>query len=127
MAIYMFTDKILKGEMIDVYNNVALCRDFTYFNDIVDGIVGLVHKQPTSDVPYSIFNIGRGKPGALKDFILAIEEATGKKAKRNNLPMQPGDVEKTRADTESLRKEINYASKTDLILGVEKFVNWFGK
>lgn len=127
MAIYKFTDKILKGEAIDVYNNGALSRDFTYIDDIVDGIVGLVHKQPTSEVPYAIFNIGRGEPVALEDFITAIEKATGKKAKRNNLPMQPGDVEKTWAETESLNKKINYAPKTELSFGVDKFVDWFEK
>lgn len=125
MAIYKFTDKILKGEAIDVYNNGALSRDFTYIDDIVDGIVGLVHKQSTSEVPYAIFNIGRGKPVALEDFIIAIEKATGRTAKRNNLPMQPGDVVKTWAETESLSKKIKYAPKTELSLGVEKFVAWF--
>ena len=125
MAIYKFTDKILKGEAIDVYNNGALSRDFTYIDDIIDGIVGLVHKQPTSEVPYAIFNIGRGKPVALEDFIIAIEKATGKKAKRINLPMQPGDVEKTWAETESLRMKISYEPKTELKKGVRDFVNWF--
>lgn len=125
MAIYKFTDKILKDETIDVYNNGALSRDFTYIDDIVDGIVGLVHKQPTSEVPYAIFNIGRGKPVALEDFILAIENATGKKAKRNKLPMQPGDVEKTWAGTESLSNRISYKPKTELNEGVTEFVNWF--
>ena len=127
MAIYKFTEKILKGEAIDVYNNGALSRDFTYIDDIVDGIVGLVHKQPNSELPYAIFNIGRGKPVALEDFIKAIEKATGKKAKRNNLPMQPGDVEKTWAETESLFRTINYNPKTDLNKGVMRFLDWYFK
>lgn len=125
MAIYKFTDKILKGQAIDVYNKGALSRDFTYIDDIVDGIVGLVHNQPVSEVPYAIFNIGRGKPIALEDFIVAIELATGKKAKRNNLPMQPGDVEKTWAGIELLSNKIDYRPKTEINQGIKLFLDWY--
>lgn len=125
MAIYKFTEKILKGESIDVYNNGALSRDFTYIDDIVDGMVSLIHKSPTTKVPYAIFNIGRGKSITLEEFILAIEKASGKSARRNNLPMQPGDVKKTWAEVLALAKITNYDPKTEINEGVSRFIRWY--
>lgn len=125
MAIYKFTDKILKGEPIDVYNNGALSRDFTYIDDIVEGIVKLIPKKPESEIPYVVFNVGRGEPIPLESFIKAIEKATGKNASRNNLPMQLGDVEKTWADESALKDWVGYEPSTDLQEGVERFVNWY--
>lgn len=125
MAISRFTDAILRGETIDVYNNGELSRDFTYIDDIVEGIVNLMPRVPSGEVPYAIYNIGRGKAIALMDFIKAIEEASGKEAKMNMLPMQPGDVHRTWADVSALHKAIGYAPHTDLKTGVERFVEWY--
>lgn len=125
MAIFKFTERILKGQPIDVYNNGALSRDFTYIDDIVEGIVRLVNKEPKGDIPYAIHNIGKGEPVALEAFIQAIEEASGKKAIRNNLPMQPGDVEKTWASTESLGAFTRYQPEISLDFGVKRFVEWY--
>ena len=125
MAIYKFTDKILKDEPIDVYNNGALSRDFTYIDDIVEGIVKLIPKKSEEKIPYALFNIGRGEPVPLDNFIKAIESATGKKAIRNNLPMQPGDVEQTWADTSKLANWISYKPSQNLKEGVGLFVQWY--
>lgn len=125
MAIYKFTDKILNGEPIDVYNNGALSRDFTYIDDIVEGIVKLIPKKPKSKIPYDVFNIGRGDSISLESFIKAIEKATNKEAIRNNLPMQLGDIEKTWADTHKLNNLIDYKAEMPLEEGVIAFVKWF--
>lgn len=127
MALFKFTKRILADEPIDVYNNGDLSRDFTYVDDIVDGILSLVKKKPESEIPYGIYNIGRGEPVALDDFIKAIEKATGKTAKRNNLPMQPGDVLRTSADTTELGSYVGYSPVTSIEEGVENFVSWYKK
>lgn len=125
MAIFKFTDKIIKGEPIDVYNNGNLSRDFTYIDDIIEGITKLITKKSEAKIPYNIFNIGRGQSIPLEAFIQAIEKAIGKKAIRNNLPMQPGDVEKTWADTSKLANWIQYKPNKDLFDGIQSFVKWF--
>ena len=127
MALFKFTKRILAAEPIDVYNNGDLSRDFTYIDDIVDGILRLVVKKPEAEVPYGIYNIGRGEPVALDDFIKAIEKATGKMAKRNNLPMQPGDVLRTSADITELGSYVGYSPETSIQEGVENFVSWYKK
>ena len=125
MAIFKFTDKIIKGEPIDVYNNGELSRDFTYVDDIINGLTALIPFSPEGTQPYSIFNIGRGKPIPLMDFIHAIEKTVGKKAQLNMLPMQPGDVSSTFADVSALKSRIEYEPETDLMDGVQRFVSWF--
>ena len=125
MAIFKFTDRIIKGEPIDVYNKGDLSRDFTYIQDIVNGITALLPLIPEGSQPYAIYNIGRGKPIALLEFIQAIEEALDKKAQLNLLPMQPGDVNSTFADIQALNKKVNYQPSTDLKEGVQEFVQWF--
>ncbi len=125
MAIFKFTDRILSGEPIDVYNNGELSRDFTYIDDIVNGITELIPHIPVGTQPYSIYNIGRGKPIALMDFITSIENEIGKKAVLNMLPMQPGDVTSTFADISELNKAIGYLPSTNLQEGVSAFVRWF--
>lgn len=127
MALFKFTKRILADEPIDVYNNGDLSRDFTYVDDIVDGILSLVKKRDKSEIPYKIYNIGRGEPIALEDFIKAIEKATGRTAKRNNLPMQPGDVLRTSADTSQLGAFVGYSPVTSIEKGVENFVSWYKK
>lgn len=139
MALFKFTKKIIAGEPIDVYNHGKMYRDFTYVDDIVQGIVS-VAQQPaqanqqwqgdnpdpgSSYAPYRIYNIGNSKPTSLMDYIAAIESATGKKAICNMLPIQPGDVPSTYADTTRLETEFAYQPKTSVKEGVAKFVEWY--
>ena len=139
MALFIFTEKILKGEQIDVYNHGKMERDFTYVDDIVEGVVRVLDnpakanpdwdpKQPdpaTSPAPFKVYNIGNNNPVKLMDFVRAIEEATGKKAKINYMPIQPGDVEKTWADIDDLIQHFNYKPDTGIKEGVGKFVEWY--
>lgn len=136
MALFKFTKAIFSGESIDVYNNGDLSRDFTYIDDIVNGIIKVQDNIPQigyetintpdkSSAPYRIYNIGNGKPVKLLDFIKALERATGFVAKKNYMPMQPGDVSTTWADTNSLKDDVCYESKISIDEGVAKFVNWY--
>ena len=133
MAYFSFTKKILAGEQIDVYNNGEMQRDFTYIDDIVEGIVRVIDKVPapqqsvatTATAPYQISNIGNNQPVTLRRFITAIEDACGKKAKENLLPMQPGDVPATYADIDELINDIDFIPKTSIEDGIAKFVEWY--
>lgn len=133
MAYFSFTKKILKDEIIDVYNNGEMQRDFTYIDDIVEGIVRIMYKTPTSQssatstatAPYKIYNIGNNQPVTLRRFISAIEDACGKKAKENLLPMQLGDVPITYADIDELMNDIDLKPETSIEKGISKFVNWY--
>lgn len=133
MAYFSFTKKILAGEQIDVYNNGEMQRDFTYIDDIVGGITRLIDKVPspqqsatsTAIAPYQIYNIGNNQPITLRRFITAIESACGKKAKKNLLPMQPGDVPVTYADIDELITDIGFKPQTSIEDGISKFVNWY--
>jgi len=136
MAYFKFVKKILNGEPIDVYNYGNMSRDFTYIDDIIEGVIRVIDNPPkgnpnwngrasNSIAPYKVYNIGRGKPVKLMDFIEAIEEILGKKAKKNFLPMQPGDVPSTYADTSALESELGYNPKVDVKEGIEKFVKWY--
>jgi UDP-glucuronate 4-epimerase len=126
MALFKFTKKILDDEAIDVYNNGHLERDFTYIDDIVDGITRFVDLNPQNrESKHYIYNIGRGKPIKLMDFIHELEEAIGKKAKKNFLPMQAGDCHQTWADTSKLAADTGYAPKVNLEQGVKSFVDWY--
>jgi UDP-glucuronate 4-epimerase len=139
MALFIFTEKILKGEQIDVYNHGKMERDFTYIDDIIEGVVRVLDKPPegnhdwnpmqpdpaTSPAPYKVYNIGNSNPVKLMDFVHAIEEATGKKAKINYMPIQPGDVEKTWADVEDLIQYFGYKPGTEIEEGVRRFVEWY--
>jgi UDP-glucuronate 4-epimerase len=124
MAPFLFTKAILDGKPINVFNNGDLRRDFTYIDDIVAGISGVVNKQclPGS---YKIFNIGNNKPEKLMDFINLIEKYTGKKAIINMLPMQAGDVYQTFADTSSLNAYCGYEPIVSLSEGMNKFISWY--
>jgi UDP-glucuronate 4-epimerase len=139
MALFTFTKQIFAGEPIDVYNYGRHARDFTYIDDIVEGVVrvaGLV-PQPnrswdaanpdpgTSTAPYRLYNIGNHNPVELLDFIAAIEKATGRVARKNFLPMQPGDVLATYADVDDLARDVGFAPHTPLEEGVAKFVEWY--
>lgn len=139
MAPYVFTRKILAGEPIQVFNNGRHRRDFTYIDDIAEGVMRVLdrpaapspdwdprHPDPAiSSAPYRLYNIGNNRPVELLDFIAAVERATGKHARLEFLPKQPGDVEATFADIESLRRATGFAPSTPLDEGMRKFVAWY--
>lgn len=140
MALFRFTRAILSGEPIDVYNHGEMSRDFTYVDDLVDGIVRLIDVAParpaSSDsivagdslspvAPFRIVNIGNSEPVSLMDFIQAVEAATGKHAKKNYMDMQPGDVPATWADTSLLTELTGYCPQTSVAEGVDRFVTWY--
>ncbi len=139
MALFTFTRNIFAGEPIDVYNHGRHARDFTYIDDIVEGVIRVADRTPepnpswdaaspdpgTSPAPYRLYNIGNHQPVELLDFIAAIEKATGRVAQKNFLPMQPGDVLATYADVDDLARDIGFAPHTPLEVGVAKFVEWY--
>lgn len=139
MALFLFTKAIIEGRAIDVFNNGQMVRDFTYVDDIVEGIIR-VNDRPaepdaafdpaapdpaTSDAPYRVFNIGNNRPTPLMDYIAALETSLGREAKKNFLPMQPGDVPATAASTAELEKWVDFNPSTPVALGVERFVDWY--
>ncbi|MDY3069376.1 MAG: NAD-dependent epimerase [Parabacteroides sp.] len=139
MSPFLFTDAILHNRPIKVFNNGDMLRDFTYIDDIVEGVIRVIdnvaesdknwnaeHPNPaTSSAPYRIYNIGNSQPVRLMDFIKAIEDACGKEAEKEYLPMQPGDVYQTNADTSLLEKEIGYKPAKDIREGVKETVAWY--
>ena len=127
MAMFLFTDAILNDKPIKVFNHGDLSRDFTYIDDIVNGLVKTILQDQPDNKKYSLYNIGNGSPVQLMDFIKAIEKATGKTAQKEMLPMQPDDVEKTWADTSDLERDFNYKPGTDIQVGVDRFVEWYIK
>ncbi|MDI4637514.1 MULTISPECIES: NAD-dependent epimerase [Halomonadaceae] len=138
MAMFKFTKAILEGRPIDVYNHGDMSRDFTYIDDIVEGVVRILDVVPgrndtgtakealfTSSAPYALYNIGNGSPVSLMDFVRAVEAATGRKAECNFMPMQPGDVPRTFADTEALFEATGYQPKVGVEEGARRFVDWY--
>ena len=127
MAYYKFADLITQGKTIDVYNDGQMQRDFTYVDDIVEGIISLIDYPPsrTMDTPHRILNIGRSSPVNLLAFIELLEENIGKKANKNYLPMQIGEIETTYADTSALKELTGYSPSTDLEEGIRKFASWY--
>ncbi|EGQ9134532.1 TPA: NAD-dependent epimerase [Vibrio alginolyticus] len=139
MAPFIFTKKILEGDTIDINNNGDMWRDFTYIDDIVEGIVRISEVIPqrnddwtvesgtpaSSSAPYSVYNIGHGSPVNLMDFITEIESALGIEAKKNFREMQPGDVYKTYADTSDLFEATGYKPQVGLKQGVQALVDWY--
>lgn len=141
MALFKFTDAVLRGKPIDVYNFGNMKRDFTYIDDLIRAIILLLDNRPHAPktflnnekasnlqspvAPFRVVNIGNSKPENLLDFILAIEKATGITAKKNFLPIQAGDVPSTWADTSTLKSLTGYSPETNIELGVEKFVCWY--
>lgn len=132
MAMYLFTRAIAKGEPIKVFNHGEMRRDFTYIDDIVDGVIRIISRAAKNfslsdreGASYRIYNIGQGKPVALVDFISAIEAKMGRTAQREFLPMQPGDVLETWADIAAMQEDFNYAPTTAVAQGVSEFVDWF--
>lgn len=133
MAYFLFTKNILSGKSIKVFNQGDLYRDFTYIDDIVEGIVKILKRPPlappkgedTESCPYKVYNIGNSSPVKLMDFIDTIEKALGQEAKKEFHDMQPGDVYKTFADVSDLEKDFDYAPNTSLEKGIEEFVKWY--
>ena len=139
MALFLFTDAIRNGRPIDVFNQGAMVRDFTYIDDIVEGVIRVLDKTATPDLdfdpmnpdpssstaPFRVFNIGNGNPTPLMDYIGALEDALGMTAEKNMMPMQPGDVPATSADTSELRDWVGFAPNTDVRDGVQRFVDWY--
>ena len=128
MAYWSFTDKIIRGETIDIYNHGDMKRDFSYIDDIVAGILGSLDTLPEKDdkgLRNRILNIGNKRPEDLMHFIEVIEDAVGKKAKTRLLPMQPGDVYETYADTSAIEAACGFESKTSIEEGIPKFVEWY--
>ena len=139
MALFKFTRAMLAGEPIDVYGNGQMVRDFTYIDDIVEGVLRVLDKPATPDpaynaltpnpgtstAPYRIFNIGNSRPTVLMDYIGALEAALGINADKRMLPVQPGDVQATAADTSALAQWVGFAPSTPVVEGVARFVHWY--
>lgn len=127
MAPFKFTRAIAKGDTIDVYNQGKMQRDFTYIDDIVEGVIRIQNEVPSASesAPYCIFNIGNNQPVELEEFITCIENALGKKALKNYMPMQPGDVVRTYADVSELEKKVGFKPATALQDGINRFVEWY--
>jgi UDP-glucuronate 4-epimerase len=124
MAYYIFTENILNGRPIRLFNNGKLSRDFTYIDDAVRGILGVLDRPP-SDPPHRILNIGNEKPVALEDFLSILEKLIGRTATVERVDMQPGDVPRTCADISAIRALTGYAPATDLEAGLRSFVDWY--
>jgi UDP-glucuronate 4-epimerase len=139
MALFLFTKAILEGRPIDVFNHGKMVRDFTYIDDIVEGVIRVLDKPATpsatfdaaspdpatSNAPYRVFNIGNNQPTQLMDYIEALEQALGKTAQKNFLPIQPGDVPATAANTDELDAWAGFKPNTPVTVGVARFVAWY--
>jgi UDP-glucuronate 4-epimerase len=139
MALFLFTRKILAGEPIDVFNHGRHSRDFTYIDDIVEGVIRTLDRVPTADAnydamaptpgraaaPYRVYNIGNHQRVELLHYIEVLEDCLGRKAERRLLPLQPGDVPDTYADVEALQRDTGYSPSTPVEVGVRRFVDWY--
>ena len=139
MALFIFTKAILEGKPIDIYNYGKMKRDFTYVEDIIEGITRLIPKAPEPDInwsgltpdpassfaPYRVYNIGNNQPVELIDFVEAIEEKLGKKAVKNLMPLQHGDVPETYADVQALIDAVDFKPSTPIKTGISNFVDWY--
>ncbi|WP_069472239.1 NAD-dependent epimerase [Candidatus Marithrix sp. Canyon 246] len=141
MALFKFTKGIIEGTPIDVYNRGLMRRDFTYIDDIVEGVIRVLDKTPESNpnwsgdtpdpsssiAPYKLYNIGNNNPVELMHYIETLEKALGKTAKKNLLPMQPGDVPATYADVSDLETDVGFKPQTSVEEGIGNFVEWYKK
>ncbi|MCU0624577.1 MAG: NAD-dependent epimerase [Gemmatimonadaceae bacterium] len=139
MALFLFTRKILAGEPIDVFNHGQHTRDFTYIDDIVEGVVRTLDRVPGPDAgfdplaptpassaaPYRVYNIGNHTPVKLSRYIELIEQATGRTAEKRLLPLQPGDVPDSEADVSALMRDTGYSPSTPVVVGIPRFVAWY--
>jgi UDP-glucuronate 4-epimerase len=139
MALFLFTRAILENRPMDVFNNGLMKRDFTYIDDIIEGVVRVMERVPqanpywrgdspdpsSSPAPYKLYNIGNNNPVLLLDFIKILEEELGKKAIKHFLPMQPGDVPETKADIDDLMADVGFRPATPIAEGIKRFVAWY--
>ncbi len=137
MALFLFTKAALEGNTIDVFNNGEMLRDFTYIDDIVEGVIRVIdnpasshpnwdHKDPSiSTAPYKVYNIGNNNPVKLMDFITAIENKLGRTIEKNMMPIQPGDVPATYADVNDLVEDLGYKPDTPIQKGIDNFIDWY--
>ena len=125
MSPWLFTSAILEGRTIDVFNHGKMQRDFTYIDDIVEGTLRALDHVPTGAPPYHLYNIGNHQPVELMDFIGTLERVLGVEAKKNFMPMQPGDVPVTYADTDDLRRDVGFAPSTPLSQGLQHWADWY--
>jgi UDP-glucuronate 4-epimerase len=139
MALFLFTKAILENRPIDVFNNGRMKRDFTYIDDIIEGMARVIERIPqpnphwhgdapdpsSSPAPYKLYNIGNNNPVLLLDFIKTLEEELGKKAVKHFLPMQPGDVPETKADIDDLMHDVGFKPATPIAEGIKRFVVWY--
>ena len=139
MALFLFTKAIMSGKKINVFNNGDMTRDFTYIDDVAESLLRLINKPPifndkfdkknpkagSSWCPYKIFNVGNSNPTKLNKYIECLENALQKKAIRNNMPMQMGDVEATASENSNLKDWINYNPNTNVEFGINQFVKWY--
>lgn len=125
MAPFLFMDAIIKQKPIKVFNHGQLSRDFTYIDDIINGLEAITEHPPTQEIPYKIYNIGHGKPVLLFDFIAAIENVTGMSAIKKMVDMQDGDVFQTYADTSKLEHDLNYKPGTSIQEGINQLYSWY--
>ena len=139
MALFLFTKAIMDGDPIQVFNHGKMRRDFTYIDDIVEGVVRTMERLPepdpawdgdapdpgTSSAPYRIYNIGNNHPVELTAFIQAIEAALGKEAKKEYMDIQPGDVPETYADIDDLVRDVGFAPQTPIDEGIRRFIDWY--
>ncbi len=139
MALFLFTRAILRGQPINVFNFGKMQRDFTYIDDIIEGVERVMRKPPrpnpqwtgeksdpgTSRGPYKIYNIGNNQPVELLRFIEVLEGQLGRKAEKTMLPLQPGDVPATWADVEDLVRDVGFKPSTPIEVGIERFVRWY--
>ncbi|MFI2742790.1 NAD-dependent epimerase [Zhouia sp. PK063] len=131
MALFLFTEAIYNQQPIKIFNEGKMSRDFTFVTDIVDGVDRVINTFDKVDfpenAPFKIYNIGNGQPEKLLDFVEEIENCIGIKAKREYLPMQAGDVEKTWADVSAIKNELGYQSKVNVKEGIQKFISWYNQ
>ena len=136
MALFLFTKAILNGESIDVFNHGKMERDFTYIDDIVEGVIRVADRIPTSATvpvvpnvssraPYRLYNIGNNSPVPLMDMIATLEQELGKVAEKRMLPLQPGDVPATYADVDDLQRDVGFKPATTIAAGIKRFVTWY--
>jgi UDP-glucuronate 4-epimerase len=139
MALFLFTRAILEGKPIDVFNHGRMQRDFTYIDDIVEGVVRVTDRVPAADpgwsgdqpdpgtsyAPCRLYNIGNNSPVELLRFIEVLEECLGRKAEKNLLPIQPGDVPATYADVDDLARDVGFRPATPIEEGIRRFVTWY--
>jgi UDP-glucuronate 4-epimerase len=128
MAYFSFTNRIVKGEPIKIFNNGDMWRDFTYIDDVVAGILNILPNPPVANDHgdrYKVYNIGNNKPEQIMDYFAALEKSLGMIAKKEFLPMQPGDVYQTYADVDDLMRDFDFKPSTPIEVGLQKFVNWY--